>query len=68
VVDYAGVRREIISRNPPLVDEDGYEIESEDDDERLQEALAESAGLNPYANIRLERTPRLLAPAALSSS
>lgn len=54
-VDYAGVRRAILYRNPPLVDEDGYEVDSEDDEERIEEAMASAAELNPYANVRLER-------------
>ena len=56
VVEHAGYRREIISRNPPLVDDDGYEIETDDDEDRVQEAVAAAADLNPYAGIRLERT------------
>ncbi|KAM0202155.1 hypothetical protein ACHAPI_001338 [Fusarium lateritium] len=54
-VDYAGVRRPILYRNPPLVDEEGYEIDSDDDDEeRVQEAEASAAEMNPYANIQIE--------------
>lgn len=30
-------------------------MDSDDDEERLQEAMASAAELNPYANIRLER-------------
>ncbi|KAK0765219.1 hypothetical protein N5P37_002697 [Trichoderma harzianum] len=55
-VEYAGVRRSIIHRNPPLVDEDGYEFDSDDDESRVEEAILSAAELNPYANIRLERT------------
>lgn len=55
-VEYAGVRRSIIHRNPPLVDDDGYEFDSDDDDARVEEAMLSAAELNPYANIRLERT------------
>jgi hypothetical protein len=58
-VDYAGVRRSIISRNSPLVDEDGYEVDSADDDERIEAAIASAAELNPYANIRIEREKNL---------
>ncbi|OAA65214.1 RXT2-lik [Niveomyces insectorum RCEF 264] len=58
--EYDGYRREILSHNPPLVDDDGYEVDSEeDDDEVVQEAEANAADLNPYAGIRLEN---LLAP------
>lgn len=54
-VDYDGVRRAIIHRNPPLIDEEGYEIDSGDDEDRVQDAEAAAAETNPYANIRLER-------------
>lgn len=54
-VDYAGVRRSIIHRNSALVDDDGYEFDSDDDDNRVQEAMLSAAELDPYANIRLER-------------
>ncbi|CAM1501911.1 Fc.00g038950.m01.CDS01 [Cosmosporella sp. VM-42] len=64
-VDYAGVRRPIIHRNPPLIDDEGYEIDSDDDDDRLQDAEASAAELNPYANIHLES---ILAPLTSSTS
>lgn len=54
-VDYAGVRRNILYRNPPLVDDEGYEITSDDDDDRVGVAELAAAELNPYSNIRLER-------------
>lgn len=54
-IDYAGVRRSIIYRNPPLVDDDGYEVFSEDDTERIENAVQSAAELNPYTNIRIER-------------
>lgn len=54
-LDYAGVRRSIIYRNPPLVDDDGYEVFSEDEPSRVANAAQSAAELNPYANIRLER-------------
>lgn len=57
-VDYAGVRRSIIHRNSPLVDDDGYEFDSDDDDARVEEAMLSAADLDPYANIRLERMIR----------
>ncbi|KAL7792011.1 RXT2-like protein [Trichoderma ceciliae] len=63
-VDYAGVRRSIIHRNPPLVDDDGYEFDSDDDDARVEEAILSAAELNPYANIRLEH---ILAPLTAST-
>jgi hypothetical protein len=55
VAEHAGFRRAIINENPPLIDEDGYEIESDDDQERVQEAIAAAEDENPYASIHLER-------------
>ncbi|RGP61836.1 hypothetical protein FLONG3_10423 [Fusarium longipes] len=65
-VEYAGVFRPILYRNPPLVDEEGYEIDSDDEDEeRVQEAEASAAELNPYANIQIEN---ILAPLTASTA
>lgn len=50
------MRRAIIHRNPALVDDDGYEVDSDDDEDRIEEAMASAAELNPYSNIRLEST------------
>lgn len=36
------------------MDEHGYEIDSDDDDERVDDAMAAAAELNPYANVRIE--------------
>ncbi|KAL1898211.1 hypothetical protein Sste5346_003617 [Sporothrix stenoceras] len=59
-IEHAGYRREIISHNPPLIDDEGYEVDSdEDDDAAVQEAEAAAADQNPYAGIQLEH---LLAP------
>ncbi|KAF4125593.1 RXT2-like, N-terminal [Geosmithia morbida] len=67
-VDYAGVRRSIIHRNPPLVDWEGYEVDSDDDDDRIEEAMASAAELDPYANIRLEMSSTdVLAPLTAST-
>ncbi|KAL2755974.1 hypothetical protein ACRALDRAFT_1076629 [Sodiomyces alcalophilus JCM 7366] len=63
-VEYAGQSRSIINRNPPLLDDEGYEVDSDDDEERLQEAMASAAELNPYANIRLEH---VLAPLTVAT-
>ncbi|KAK1634489.1 RXT2-like protein [Colletotrichum phormii] len=63
VIDYAGQQRTIISRNPPIVDEEGYEIDSDDDEERIQEAVSSATELDPYANIRIEQ---ILAPLTAS--
>ncbi|KAH7312413.1 RXT2-like protein [Stachybotrys elegans] len=63
IVEYAGVRRAIIQRNPPLLDDEGYEVDS-DDEARVDEAIAASAPLNPYANIRLEQ---ILSPLTAST-
>ncbi|KAI1337022.1 hypothetical protein F5Y15DRAFT_167124 [Xylariaceae sp. FL0016] len=59
VVNHAGHKRAIISRNPPLVDEEGYEIDSDDDEGHIQDVANAAAEFNPYANIRLES---ILAP------
>ena len=61
VAEHAGYQRSIISRNPPLLDEEGYEIDSDDDDERVQEAVASAMEENPYSTIHLERECMLLA-------
>ncbi|KAH8170380.1 rxt2-like protein [Sarocladium implicatum] len=58
-VEYAGVRRSILYRNPPLLDDEGYEIDSDDDPDRVEDAIAAAAEFDPYANIRLEN---VLAP------
>lgn len=54
-VEHAGHRRSIISRNPPLIDEDGYSIDSDDDEDRVRDAVATAADADPYSSIRLER-------------
>ncbi|OLN85198.1 Transcriptional regulatory protein rxt2 [Colletotrichum chlorophyti] len=64
VIDYAGQQRTIISRNPPIIDEEGYEIDSDDDEERIQEAISSATELDPYANIRIEQ---ILAPLTAST-
>jgi hypothetical protein len=38
-----------------LIDEDGYEIDSDDDPDRVEDAVAAAAEFDPYANVRLER-------------
>ena len=55
-IDFVGVRKPILRRNPPLVDDEGYEIDSDDDMDRIEEAELAAAELNPYAHVRLERT------------
>lgn len=66
LVEHAGYRRVIINRNPPLIDDEGYEIDSDDNEERIQEALADAAEVNPYSAIHLERRsfyyPAMTAP------
>ncbi|KAF6830700.1 rxt2-like protein [Colletotrichum plurivorum] len=64
VIDYAGQQRTVISRNPPIVDEEGYEIDSDDDEERIREAVASATELDPYANLRIEQ---ILAPLTAST-
>ena len=36
------------------MDEDGYEVDSEDDDERAQAAIAAAAEFDPYADVKIE--------------
>lgn len=55
VAEHAGYQRAIINQNPPLIDEDGYDIDSDDNEERVQEAISATMEENPYASIRLER-------------
>lgn len=55
VEELGGYQRVIINRNPPLVDEDGYDVDSGDDEEQVQEAVASAIEENPYSAIRLER-------------
>lgn len=54
-VEHAGYKRAVISRNPPLIDEDGYSIDSDDDDQHVQDAVAAAAEADPYSSIHLER-------------
>lgn len=63
-VDYAGVRRNILYRNPPLVDDEGYEIISDDDADRIEDAELAAAELNPYSTIHLKH---VLAPLTSST-
>jgi hypothetical protein len=55
VVEHAGYQRVIINRNPPLIDDEGYEIDSDDNEDRVQEAMAGATDANPYSTIHLER-------------
>ncbi|RDW72024.1 hypothetical protein BP5796_08058 [Coleophoma crateriformis] len=63
-IEHAGFHRDIISRNPPLIDEDGYDVDSEDDDDRAHAAIAMAAELDPYADVRIEH---LLTPLTAAS-
>ncbi|KAJ4293809.1 hypothetical protein N0V88_005320 [Collariella sp. IMI 366227] len=54
VEELSGYQRAIINRNPPLIDEEGYDIESDDDEEQVQEAVASAMEDNPYSSIRIE--------------
>ncbi|KAB8289525.1 hypothetical protein EYC80_010684 [Monilinia laxa] len=64
-IEHAGYTRDIISRKPPLIDEDGDEIDSdEDDEEKIEIAKTAAAEFDPYANIKLEE---LLAPLTAAS-
>ncbi|TVY88616.1 Transcriptional regulatory protein [Lachnellula willkommii] len=53
-IEHASYSRDIISRNPPLIDEDGYEVDSEDDDERAHNAIAAAAENDPYSEVKIE--------------
>ncbi|KAH9907440.1 RXT2-like protein [Xylariomycetidae sp. FL2044] len=53
-VNHAGYERVIISRNPPLLDDEGYEIDSDDDEGHIQDVIDTAAEFNPYARIQLE--------------
>ncbi|KAI0407170.1 RXT2-like protein [Xylaria palmicola] len=59
IVNYAGYQRAIISRNPPLIDDEGYEVDSDDDEAHILDAMNNATEFNPYANMRLEN---ILAP------
>ncbi|KAI2468317.1 RXT2-like protein [Annulohypoxylon bovei var. microspora] len=59
IVNHAGYQRAIISRNPVLIDDEGYEIDSDDDQDYIQDVTDAVAEFNPYANVRLEN---ILAP------
>ncbi|KAK0709691.1 RXT2-like protein [Lasiosphaeria miniovina] len=59
VAEHAGYQRTIINHNPPLVDDEGYELDSDDNEEHIQEAIASAMEENPYSSIHLEQ---LLAP------
>ncbi|RDL42015.1 Uncharacterized protein BP5553_01994 [Venustampulla echinocandica] len=66
-IEHAGYHREIISRNPPLIDDDGYEVDTEDDDDvdsaqaRIAAAAAE---FDPYAEVKIEHLLMPLTAAA----
>ncbi|KAH8896987.1 hypothetical protein GQ53DRAFT_712584 [Thozetella sp. PMI_491] len=53
--EHSGYQRAIISRNPPLVDDEGYDLDSDDDDEHIQEVETAAAEENPYSAIHLEQ-------------
>jgi len=55
IAEHGGFQRAIINENPPLIDKDGYEVDSEDDEERVQEAIATAMEENPYASVHIER-------------
>ncbi|KAI1499479.1 RXT2-like protein [Biscogniauxia marginata] len=59
IVNHAGYQRAIISRNPAIIDDEGFELDSDDDEEHYQDVAEAVAEFNPYANVRLES---ILAP------
>ncbi|KAK3381523.1 RXT2-like protein [Podospora didyma] len=59
IAEHAGYHRAIINRNPSLVDEEGYDLDSDDNEEHIREVMASAMEDDPYSSIRLEQ---LLAP------
>ncbi|VBB80049.1 Putative protein of unknown function [Podospora comata] len=55
IAEHAGYQRAIINHNPPLIDEDGYDITSDDDEQEVQEAIASAMDDNPYSDVHLEQ-------------
>ena len=51
---HAGFQREIISQNVKLYDDEGFEVDSEDDDDRAQTAVANATEFDPYTGVRIE--------------
>ena len=57
-IEYAGVKRRLIGRNPTPVDDEGYMVDGYCSDEHQEEARANVADLNPYSTVHIERTSR----------
>ncbi|KAK3333932.1 RXT2-like protein [Cercophora scortea] len=55
VAEHAGYQRAILNRNPPLIDDEGYELDSDDNEDRVQSAMASAMEDNPYSSIHLEQ-------------
>lgn len=55
VAELAGYHRAILHANPQLIDDEGYDLDSDDNEERVQEALVSAREDNPYSSIHLER-------------
>ncbi|EPE32374.1 hypothetical protein GLAREA_07507 [Glarea lozoyensis ATCC 20868] len=53
-IEHAGYYRDTISQNPPLIDDDGYDVDSDEDDERTQAAINAATELDPYADVKIE--------------
>jgi hypothetical protein len=53
-ITHAGYERQIVSERPVLYDDDGYEIDSGDDDEGTQAALAAANESYPYSEVKIE--------------
>ncbi|EAQ85081.1 hypothetical protein CHGG_09095 [Chaetomium globosum CBS 148.51] len=68
IAEHAGYQRAIINLNPPLIDEDGYDIDSDDDEEQVQEAIASALEENPYSSVRLELGDNTWAPCGLMTA
>ena len=52
MISYNDYDREILSERPPLYDDDGYEISSEDDEDG--EAQAAANEFYPYNDVKIE--------------
>lgn len=53
-ISHAGFERDIVCRKPTVYDDDGFEIDSDYEDEDAQAALAAAAEFYPYAGVKLE--------------
>ena len=57
---HAGFQREIISQNAKLYDDEGFEIDSDDDDDRAQAAITNATEFDPYTGVCIEGIAMIL--------